>query len=318
MKEKLSIIIPIYYNENNLHPLYEDIKEKVLCKLKCDYEIVMVNDGSKDKSYEVMQELAKKDSKIKLVNLSRNFGEHAATLAGLANCTGTVAVRKAADLQEPSEMILEMYDKYTEGNKVVIAVRSDRQEGIFQKAFAGLYCLMMQKVALPNMPKGGFDTFMISRQIIDILVLIGEKNCSITEQILWTGFDSAKVYYTRKKREIGKSGWTFSKKVKLAIDSLLSFSYFPVRCISGVGVISFLSALIWIIVILVQKYIGYIDVPGYTTLTILLLISVGFIMLSLGIIGEYVWRMFDEVRNKPAYIVDEIKKVEEKNTEDED
>ena len=278
----------------------------------------MVNDGSTDGSYSEMLKIAEKDKNIVLVNLSRNFGEHKATLAGLAHCTGTVAVRKAADLQEPSEMILEMYDKYIEGNKVVLAVRADREEGLSQKMFSSIYCGMMRKFALANMPKGGFDTFMISRQVIDILVTIGEKNAPVTEQILWTGFDSAKVYYTRKKREIGKSGWTFSKKVKLAIDSLLSFSYFPVRCISGVGVISFLSAFIWVVVILVQKCVGYIDVPGYTTLTILLLVSVGFIMLSLGIIGEYVWRMFDEVRNKPAYIVDEIKKAQALGTEDED
>ncbi len=305
-KEKLSIIIPVYYNEDNLLPLYEDIREKVLNKLNSNYEIVMVNDGSRDGSYNKMKELAQKDENIILVNLSRNFGEHSATLAGLANCTGTVAVRKAADLQEPSEMILEMYDKYLEGSKVVLAVRKDREEGIFQKFFAGIYCGMMRKVALPNMPKGGFDTFMISRQVIDILVMIGEKNASITEQILWTGFESEKIYYVRKKREIGKSGWTFSKKFKLAVDSLLAFSYFPVRCISVLGGLSFIAALIWTIVLIVQKIIGYTEVEGYTTLSILMLMGFGITMLSMGILGEYIWRMFDEIRKKPPYIIDEI------------
>ena len=306
--EKLSIIIPVYYNEGNLFPLYEDLKNKVLKKLDCDYEIIMVNDGSGDNSYAEIKKLAQTDSKIKPVNLSRNFGEHAATLAGLSECTGTVAVRKAADLQEPSEMILEMYEKYKKGSKVVIAVREDREEPFSQKLFSKIYCFMMRKFALSNMPKGGFDTFMISRQVIDILVMLAEKNAPVTEQILWCGFDSEKVYYTRKKREIGKSRWTFSKKIKLAIDSLLSFSYFPVRCISVIGGVAFLSSLIWALVIFFQNITGYIDVEGYTTIIILILMGFGIIMLTLGILGEYIWRMFDEVRKRPVFIIDEAGK----------
>ncbi|SHK75447.1 glycosyltransferase family 2 protein [Hespellia stercorisuis] len=305
--EKLSIIIPVYYNEENLHPLYDDLKEKVLAKLPCDYEIVFVNDGSKDGSYDKLKELADMDPKVKLVNLARNFGEHLATLAGLSECSGTVAVRKAADLQEPSEMILQMYEKYAAGSKVVLAVREDREEPISQKLFSEVYCWMMRKFALSNMPKGGFDTFMISRQVIDIIVEIGEKNAPLTEQILWSGFESEKIYYVRKKREIGKSGWTLSKKIKLAIDSLLSFSYFPIRCISVMGVVSILVSLIWTLVLVVDYLDGHTTVEGYTTIVVLILLSFGITMLTLGILGEYIWRMFDEVRNRPAFIVDEVR-----------
>ena len=130
--KKISIIVPVYYNEDNLLPLYADLKEKVLMKLNIDYEIIFVDDGSKDKSYDVMLELAKIDENIKTIKLSRNFGEHSAILAGLSQCTGDCAVRKAADLQEPSEMILDMIKKYEEGNKVVLAVRTDREEPITQ------------------------------------------------------------------------------------------------------------------------------------------------------------------------------------------
>lgn len=305
--EKLSIIVPVYYNEENLRPLYADLKKKVLDVLDCDYEIVMVNDGSKDGSYEVMQELAKADKRIKLVNLARNFGEHLATLAGFAECTGDVAVRKAADLQEPSEIILEMLEKYRAGAKVVLAVRKDRDEPISQKLFSKIYCWMMRKFALANMPKGGFDTYMISRQVIDILVQIGEKNAPLTEQVLWSGFESEKVYYVRRKREIGKSGWTLSKKIKLTVDSLISFSYFPIRCVTVVGGISIIGSIIWAIVLLIQWMIGYITVEGYTTTILLILLAFGIIMLTLGILGEYIWRILDEVRNRPPYIVDEVK-----------
>ena len=304
--EKLSIVVPVYYNEKNLKPLYEDLKEKVLEKLDCAYEIVFVNDGSKDGSYEVMQELAAMDENIKLVNLSRNFGEHLATLAGMAECTGTVAVRKAADLQEPSKMILEMLEKYRAGAKVVLAVRKDREEPLSQKMFSKIYCWMMRKFALANMPQGGFDTYMISRQVIDILVEISEKNAPLTEQVLWSGFESEKVYYVRQKREIGKSGWTLSKKIKLTVDSLISFSYFPIRCVSVVGALSILGTVIGGIVILVEHFMGRITVEGYTTIVLLILLAFGIVMLTLGVMGEYIWRILDEVRNRPSYIVDKV------------
>ena len=128
--KKISIVIPVYYNQDNLLPLYADLKEKVLTKLETDYELIFVDDGSKDRSFEVMQDLAKVDNKIKTIKLSRNFGEHSAILAGLSQCTGDCAVRKAADLQEPSEVIIDMLNKYREGNNVVLAVRADREEPI--------------------------------------------------------------------------------------------------------------------------------------------------------------------------------------------
>ena len=157
--KKISIIVPVYYNQDNLLPLYADLKEKVLSKINIEYELIFVDDGSKDKSYEVMKNLAKLDENIKTIRLSRNFGEHSALLAGLSQCTGDCAVRKAADLQEPSEVILDMMKKYEEGNKVVLAVRADREEPIVQKAFSNLYAFLMRKLALHNMPKGGFDSF---------------------------------------------------------------------------------------------------------------------------------------------------------------
>ena len=195
--KKISIVIPVYYNQDNLLPLYADLKEKVLTKLETDYELIFVDDGSKDRSFEVMQDLAKVDNKIKTIKLSRNFGEHSAILAGLSQCTGDCAVRKAADLQEPSEVILDMLKKYNEGNKVVLAVRADREEPITQKAFSNLYAFLMRKLALHNMPKGGFDTFLIDRQVIDVLVNMQESNTSLMSQILWAGFETATVPYVR-------------------------------------------------------------------------------------------------------------------------
>lgn len=308
--KKISIIVPVYYNQDNLLPLYADLKEKVLTKLDTEYELIFVDDGSKDKSYEVMKDLAKVDKNIKLVKLSRNFGEHSALLAGLSQCTGDCAVRKAADLQEPSEVILEMIKKYKEGNKVVLAVRADREEPVTQKAFSNLYAFLMRKLALHNMPKGGFDTFLIDRQVIDVVIKMQESNTSLMSQILWTGFETATVPYVRKKREIGKSRWTLSKKIKLVYDSLLSFSYFPIKLITIAGFLNFLIAIILLIVIVYKRMTGIIDVEGYTSIIMIMLMGFGIIMLSIGILGEYLWRTYDAARNRPPYIIEKGDKSE--------
>lgn len=304
--KKISIIVPVYFNENNLLPLYNDLNEKVLKKLdNLDYEIVFVDDGSKDNSYNVMKELKKIDDKIVLVKLSRNFGEHSAILAGLSKCTGDFAVRKAADLQEPSEMILDMIKKYNEGNKVVIAVRESRDEPKIQQMFSNSYALMMRKFALSNYPKGGFDTFLIDRQVINFLVSMKEKNTSLDGQILWSGFTTATVSYNRKKREIGKSKWTLSKKIKLTVDSLLGFSNFPIKFITAIGFLISFVTFIWLIVVLIQKFTGVITYEGYTSIIIIQLLSLGIIMFSIGIIGEYICRIYDASRNRPPFIIDE-------------
>lgn len=302
---KLSIVIPVYFNQDNLLPLYNDIREKVLVHLDADYEIIFVDDGSKDNSYAVMQELARLDSHIILVRLSRNFGEHAAILAGLSKCTGDCAVRKAADLQEPSELILQMFEAYQQGNKVVLATRADRDEPAMQKAFSNLYAYIMQKVALPTMPKGGFDSFLIDRQVIDLLVDMKEKNTSLMGQVLWSGFQTATVPYTRLQRKIGTSKWTFSKKVKLAIDSLVSFSSFPIKMVITVGFITFAIAVVMLIVTLYRRLTGIITEEGYASLLIILLMGFGLVMLSIGIIGEYIWRIYDATRKRPPFIIDE-------------
>lgn len=306
--KKLSIVVPVYFNEENLLPLYTDLKEKVLDvlpKYDFDYELIFVDDGSKDKSYSVMQELSKLDSKIVLLKLSRNFGEHSAILAGLSRATGDCIARKAADLQEPSELIIDMLEKYIEGNKVIIATRAERDDSWLQRKLGHLYATMVRKFALPNYPKNGFDSFLIDKQVAKLLVDMKEKNTSLMNQIVWSGFKTAEVPYTRLKRTAGKSRWTFSKKIKLTIDSILGFSYLPIRFITFTGIGFSLLSFIGLIVVLVKKILGLIDVEGYSSLLILMLFGFGVIMFSLGILGEYMWRIFDAARSRPPFIIDE-------------
>ena len=302
MKDKLSIVVPVYYNEDNLKPLYEEIKTKLLDTAPFDCEIIMVDDGSGDRSFAVMWELAEKDDRIKIFHLSRNFGSHAAILCGLSHATGDCVVIKAADLQEPTEMIFDMYNSWKHGNNVVLAVRKGREEGKGQKLFADFYYWLVRKAALPNMPKGGFDTFLLDKQVISTLTMLDEKNSAITGQILWSGFRTDIVYYVRKVREIGKSRWTLKKKIHLVTDTLFSFSSLPIKIVIGIGSVSMLGAIVWALVALISKLSGKIEVSGFTTLLIVQLLSFGIIMLTLGLLGGYLWRTFDASRKRPVYI----------------
>ena len=302
---KISIVIPVYYNEKNLEPLYEDIKKKVIDVIDYEYEIVMVNDGSKDESWKVMQNLAERDKNIRIISLSRNFGSHAALLCGISHCTGDCAIIKAADLQEPTELVLEMVESWKKGNNVVLAVRGGREESKSQTFFANFYYDLVRKTALPNMPKGGFDVYLIDRKVITVLENLDEKNSALTGQLLWSGFKTDIVYYTRLAREIGESKWTLKKKIRLVMDTLFSFSSLPITVVLAVGVGSMVVAIIWAAVVLVSKLCGAIAVSGWTSLFIFNLFSFGVTMMTLGILGEYLWRTFDASRNRPPYIIEE-------------
>lgn len=301
---KVSIIIPVYYNEDNLRPLYDDLKKKFIDKIEYDYELIMVNDGSKDNSYAIMRELAMKDKNIKTISLSRNFGSHAACLCGLTYATGDCAVIKAADLQEPTELILELVESWKSGNNVVLACRGERLENKAKVGFANLYYWLVRKTALPNMPRNGFDIYLLDRKAIDVIKGLDEKNSAITGQILWSGFKTGIVYYTRQAREIGTSKWTLKKKIRLVSDTLFSFSTLPIRLLEIVGVLSFFIGIVWAIFVLIAKIGGNIQVSGFTTLFIFNLLSFGITMSSMGILGEYLWRTFDASRKRPPFIVE--------------
>lgn len=305
---KISIIIPVYFNEDNIWPLYRDLKEKIFDIIDYQYELIFVNDGSLDKSYEIIKKLSAQDPNVIGIGLSRNFGSHAAILCGLAHCSGDCAVVKAADMQEPTEMIMDMIHEWEQEYNVVLAVRSGREESRAQSMFANIYYWMVREFALSNMPKGGFDVYLLDRKVIEVLKNLDERNSALTGQILWSGFKTQRVYYTRKSREIGKSRWTLAKKIRLVMDTLFSFSSLPITVVSTVGVVSVIGGLIWAIVVLIFKLSGNIDVSGWTTLFIFNLCSFGIIMMTLGILGNYLWRTFDASRNRPTYIIEEISK----------
>lgn len=301
---KLSIIVPVYYNEDTLADLYEDMRTKILNRLG-EYEIVLVDDGSGDNSWEIMQQIRSRDDHVRLVKLSRNFGEHAALLAGLSVCTGDCAVTKQADLQEDSELILEMYERWQKGYKVVLAVRRSREESRIKIFFANLYYALIRKCVNRNMPVGGCDCYLIDRQVIKVLERLDEKNSSLTLQVLWTGFRTDMVYFDRRDRQKGESRWTFAKKFKLVMDSLMSFSYVPIRLMSAVGIVFNIGAVILFISVLAEYFKSGTPIAGWSSLMCVVLCSSGLILLTLGILGEYLWRTLDAARTRPPFIIDE-------------
>ncbi|NLL79445.1 MAG: glycosyltransferase family 2 protein [Clostridiales bacterium] len=312
---KISIVVPVYYNSDTLAMLYEDMKEKILGKLG-DYEIVFVDDGSGDNSWEIMNEIRRRDNNVQCVKLSRNFGEHAAILAGLSVCTGDCAVTKQADLQEDSGIILDMYESWKKGNKVVLAVRAARDENPVKKFFANMYYAIVRKFIDKNMPAGGCDCYLLDRQVIKVLEMLDERNSSLTLQVLWVGFKSDKIYFHRKDREVGKSRWTLSKKVKLVVDSMMSFSYFPIRLMTTTGIVFAILAAIMAVNVIVEKVTVGTPIAGWASLMCVVLFSAGLILLMLGVLGEYVWRALDASRNRPPFIIDEVKKIENDKEKD--
>lgn len=301
---KISIVIPVYYNADTLMPLYQDMKEKILGTIG-DYELVFVDDGSGDDSWKIMKEIHDMDPNVKLLHLSRNFGEHAALLAGLSVCTGDCAVTKQADLQEDSTLILEMYESWKKGNNVVLAIRRSRDESKVKVFFANLYYLMIRKFVNKDMPVGGCDCYLIDRKVIEVLKLLDEKNSSLTLQVMWAGFRTEKIYFDRKNREIGKSRWTLAKKFKLVMDSMMSFSYAPIRFMTYVGILFDVFAFIMLISVLVEYFTEQVPIAGWSSLMCVVLFSAGLILSMLGMLGEYLWRTLDASRKRPPFIIEE-------------
>lgn len=303
---RLSILVPVYFNEGTLEALYEKFldTEKAL-EGKAELEFVFVDDGSLDGSREILRGLAASDGRVRLIFLSRNFGSFNAILAGLGHVTGDCTAIISADLQDPPEMIPGMFEKWESGVQTVMAVREKRKDPILSRLFSNFSYAVIRKIALPDFPKGGFDFVLIDRKVRDIIVDIGERNTSLMGLIAWVGFRQSEILYTRGKRGGGRSMWTFWKKFKYFIDSILAFSYAPMRIMSATGSILGFLGLLYAVVLIVYRFTFGVSVPGWTTLMVVILVLFGIQFLFLGVVGEYIWRTLDQVRNRPAFIIDE-------------
>ncbi|MFN8117411.1 MAG: glycosyltransferase family 2 protein [Bacteroidia bacterium] len=305
---KLSIIIPCYFNEENI-PITKQklIENEALFEPDVTFEYVMVDDGSKDNTVEELIKFKNEQpGKVKIIKLAGNVGSYNAILAGMNYASGDCCVVIAADLQDPPELMVKMYNHWKNGIKLVVGNRADRKESFFQKAFSNTYHKLIQKFALKNIPDGGFDYVFFDKQLKDEVVKINEKNTNTLYLLAWLNYDMVCIPYTRAKREVGKSRWTLQKKIKLFIDSFISFSYAPLKFISITGITLGLIAFIYSLVIIILKFSGSIEPTGWSSMMVVILFVSSFQMIGLGIIGEYVWRNLEASRNRPIYVVDKI------------
>lgn len=305
MDLKLSVVIPAFNEQENIVPLLKRLRAVLDSMKDTVAEVIFVDDHSSDRTSEVVAAENRGDPRVKLLRLSRNSGSHMALQAGLARATGDVAVTISADLQDPPEMIPEMLARIRVGKNIVWAVRETRKDSAWNQFRAQLYHRSFRRFILRNYPAKGADHFMIDRKVLDSLRHNPEKNTSLMALVCWMGFEQDEVPFHRDERHHGETKWTFWKTFKLIIDSLLSFSYLPIRFISFLGLIISLTGFIYIAVLIFRYvFLGVHGQPGWASLMVMVVFLAGIQMLMLGVLGEYLWRIFEEVRRRPAYMLE--------------
>lgn len=303
---KLSIIVPIHNEEDNLHALVDRIEAVLHGEGISDAELLLVNDGSHDKSLEIIKSLETQKPFIRYISLSRNFGHQQAMSAGLDYCRGEYIVLMDGDLQDPPELIPLLLQKAEAGYKVVYAKRRSREdEGRFKKWTAAMFYRMMKRIASIDMPLDTGDFRLIHRDVLLAVRTMKEYNKFLRGQIAWLGFSQSYVLFDREGRRHGETSYTLAKQIKLALIGITSFSNFPLRLASWMGFIVSGVAFILLIYSLASKFIFQTTVSGWTSLMIAVSFLGGIQLVAIGIIGTYISRINEEVRNRPIYVVDE-------------
>ena len=305
--KKFSIVVPVYYNESNLPETIPQLLALAPNLPGYQLELVMVDDGSGDDSLRILRKFQREfPDIIKVVKLTRNFGSMAAIQAGFTVAAGDCVGMISADLQDPPEIFLDMVDHWERGSKAVFAVRQDREEQPLQKMFSNTYYSLIRKFAIAEYPNGGFDFFLVDRQVVAGLNRIREKNTNIMTLIYWLGYTPVMIPYVRRQRRQGKSRWTLSKKVKLFIDTFVGFSYFPIRVLSVIGLLVAMGSFFYgLFVLIYWLFFGEV-VKGWVPTIMVLTFTSGIQMAMLGVLGEYLWRTLDEVRRRPPFVIDEV------------
>ena len=303
-RSRLSLVTPAYNEARNLPLLYEHISA-VLTSLDVDWEWIVVDDHSTDDTFKTITNIAARDSHVRAVRFARNFGSHKAILCGLELAQGDCAVVLAGDMQDPPETVPLLLAKWYEGAQVVWAARMGREgEKAATVGFARLYYLLMRRVVgIKEIPSMGADFFLIDRIVIDALRQFNESNASILALITWMGFRQTTINYDKQARKYGRSGWSLEKKLKLAVDSITSFTYVPIRLMSYLGLVVAMLGFLYALVVIINALAGH-PVQGWASLMVVLLVIGGIQMLMMGVLGEYLWRALDEARQRPRYLIE--------------
>ncbi len=297
----LSIILPAFNEEGNIQNT-ADVLSELLEQEKIEYELLFISDGSKDNTYSMILEANRKNPNVKGMEFSRNFGKEAAIFAGLSMAKGDACIVMDCDLQHPPQTIPKMYELWQQGFEIVEGMKSSRgKESFIHKGFAGLFYGIMSKLMKMDM-KSSSDFKLLDRKVVDVLLALPEKNTFFRALTFWTGFTSATVEYDVAERQYGESKWSYSSLFRYAIANATSFSTFPLQLVTVMGVISIVFSVILGIQTLVKYFCGT-AVEGFTTVILLVLIIGGFIMVSLGIIGHYIGRIYEEIKGRPRFII---------------
>lgn len=302
----ISIIVPVYFNEGSLPGFFSEFQaiEQRLVKNQYLLELIFVDDGSQDGSLNELLKIKEVRPQTKIIKLTRNFGSVHASKTGMQFVTGDCFVVLPADLQDPPELLLQMLGHWEAGHKFVICTRRSRGDGMIAKTSAKIYYWLLRKLVVPDYPKGGFDVALMDKVFLPYM-LNSSKNINTPLFAYWLGFKPVNIPYDRRPRIHGRSRWTFSKRIKFFLDSLLGFSVVPIRLISLVGLfVSLISFSYGTSIVMHALFVGR-DVPGFATLAALICFLLGLITVMLGVIGEYLWRIFDEVNKRPESVIDQ-------------
>lgn len=300
----LSVVIPAY-NEELMVGKTCRVLHDILTKAGIRYELVLVNDGSKDRTWEEIQAAGKKDQHILGVHFSRNFGKESAVFAGMAQTTGDVVAVMDCDLQHPPEVLLEMYHKWEEGYQVIEGIKKSRgKESFLHKESAGFFYGIMSRITRIDMQNTS-DFKMLDRQVVNTILSMPERNMFFRATTSWVGYRTTYVEFEVREREAGESKWSTWSLVKYAFTNIVAFTTIPLQFVTVGGGICFLCSLILIIYSLVQYFTGH-AIEGYTTILLVMLLLGSAVMLSLGIIGYYMAKIYEEVKHRPRYIISQI------------
>ncbi len=299
----LSVVTPAFREELNLPILYERLKS-VLDAQAVDWEWIIVDDHSTDNTFDVISSLAANDGRVRGIRFSRNFGSHAAIMCGLRHAKGECAVILAGDLQDPPELVPALLEEWHKGAQTVWAVRRTRERERASTIILGwLYHAIIRRIGGGYRPLMGADFFLLDRRVIDAVIQFRETHVSLLNLISWMGFRQAFISYDKQPRLHGKSGWNLEKKIRLALDSITAFSYVPIRIISYVGIFTAGLGFLYALWVICNALTGS-PPSGWSSLMVVLLVVSGLQMLMLGMLGEYLWRTLDEVKQRPRYIIE--------------
>ena len=311
--KKISVVIPMYYEEEVAQECYSKMTQVLLNIKDYDYEIICVNDGSKDKTLPILEKIAEEDKKVKVISFARNFGHQCAVTAGLKYVTGDAIVFIDAGLQDPPELISEMLKLWEEGNEVIYGKRKTREgESKFKLLTAKMFYNTLNALSDVDIPKDTGDFRLVDRKVVDVINSLPEHNKFLRGLFSWVGFEQKAFEYERKERFAGKTKYPLKKMLKLASDGIIGFSSKPLKIVGGLGIITIcISFIILIYAILSFTFKWNQLAPGWTSLMVATTFFSGVILISLWMIGEYISRIYDETKGRPQYIINKEINIEE-------